>query len=263
MHKSKDFFKNFAAKQSIGGNGHDKQPAHSNIKRPKRAEVNFLPNFPRSENLGSLERIRLQIVDEVKMTNKNLTQIAALMQTTFALWRKEVISDELPVGEILDCWPALAMKSQICSEFQRITNVNLKNHFCAEVDRHAPRLQSLFRKKAACTGKIAEALDQLFSAYDLQPVKSPEVDVDDVPVGIALITANSTDATFLVPDRVTVIIEGNLVIDLPTLADGYIILFGLIYPLHLHYPKELASTFDFIQKKPRVLSLKKDLLAVE
>ncbi|KAI3364809.1 hypothetical protein L3Q82_001004 [Scortum barcoo] len=42
------------------------------------------------------------------------------------------------------------------------------------------------------------------------PVKSPEVDVDDVPVGIALITANSTDATVLVPDRVAVIIEGML-----------------------------------------------------
>ena len=57
---------------------------------------------------------------------------------------------------------------QICSEFHRITNINLKNHFYAELDRHAPRLQSLFRKRAARIGKAAEALDQLFSAYDLQ-----------------------------------------------------------------------------------------------
>lgn len=99
------------------------------------------------------------------------------------------------------------------------------------------------------------------------------MDADDVPVGIALIASNSTDATFLLPERVAVIIEGNLVIDLPTLADGYIVLFGLMYALHLQYPKELANTFDFIQKvlmgledgkfKPRVLSLKNDLLAVE
>ncbi|KAI3358479.1 hypothetical protein L3Q82_014899 [Scortum barcoo] len=40
------------------------------------------------------------------------------------------------------------------------------------------------------------------------PVESPELDV--VPLGIVLITANSTDATFLVPDRVAVIFEGWL-----------------------------------------------------
>lgn len=94
-------------------NNPDKQPTHANIKRPKRAEVNFLPNFPRGEDLGSLEQIRLQIVDEIKMTDKNLPRIASLMQMTFALRRKEVISDELPVGEILERWPALTMESQV------------------------------------------------------------------------------------------------------------------------------------------------------
>ena len=91
----------------------DKQPTHANIKRPKRAEVNFLPNFPRGEDLGSLAKIRLHIVDEIKMTDKNLPRIASLTQMTFALWRKEVISDELPVGEILERWPALTMESQV------------------------------------------------------------------------------------------------------------------------------------------------------
>lgn len=57
---------------------------------------------------------------------------------------------------------------QICAEFHRITNINLNNHFYAELDRHAPRLQSLFRKKAARTGRVAEGLDQLFTTYDLQ-----------------------------------------------------------------------------------------------
>lgn len=47
-------------------------------------------------------------------------------------------------------------------------NVNLKNLFYAELDQHAPHLQSLFRKKAARTRKVAETLDQLFSTYDLQ-----------------------------------------------------------------------------------------------
>uniref|UniRef100_A0A8D3D275 PB1 domain-containing protein n=1 Tax=Scophthalmus maximus TaxID=52904 RepID=A0A8D3D275_SCOMX len=143
-------------------NNPDRQPPHTNIKRPKRAEVNFLPNFPRGEDGASLEQFRLQIVDEVQRSDKNLTLIAKLMQTTFALRRKEVINEDLPVGEILERWPALKIESQVCAEFHRIANINLKNHFYAELDRHAPRLQSLFRKKAARTGKVADVLGQLF-----------------------------------------------------------------------------------------------------
>ncbi|KAI3357990.1 hypothetical protein L3Q82_003015 [Scortum barcoo] len=41
-----------------------------------------------------------------------------------------------------------------------------------------------------------------------EPVESPELDI--VPVCIILITANSTDATFLVPYRVAVIIEDEV-----------------------------------------------------
>ncbi|KAF0040513.1 hypothetical protein F2P81_006411 [Scophthalmus maximus] len=59
-------------------------------------------------------------------------------------------------------------ENQVCAEFHRIANINLKNHFYAEFDRHAPRLQSLFRKKAARTGKVADVLGQLFRTYDLQ-----------------------------------------------------------------------------------------------
>ncbi|KAK0142162.1 hypothetical protein N1851_020146 [Merluccius polli] len=44
-------------------NNPSKPAPHTNIKRPKRAEVNFLPNFPRGEDNVSLKRLRLQIVD--------------------------------------------------------------------------------------------------------------------------------------------------------------------------------------------------------
>ncbi|XP_033973105.1 uncharacterized protein LOC117472060 [Trematomus bernacchii] len=229
------------------------------------------------------------------------------MQTTFALRRNEIINDELPVGEILERWPALKMESQICAEFHRITNLNLKNHFYAELDRHAPRLQSLFRKKAASKGKVAEVLIQLFVSYDLQEQgdvyvrraavlralpaylheddstflrlwhveQSDDADIEDIAVGLLMISARSTDTTLFCPERIAVVIEGNRVIELPTLADTFILLFALTFALHLSYPKDLANTFDFTQKvlmgldegnlknlKPRVLSLKNDLLAV-
>ncbi|KAK5888956.1 hypothetical protein CesoFtcFv8_015004 [Champsocephalus esox] len=86
-----------------------------------------------------------------------------------------------------------------------------------------------------------------------------------------MIGARSTDTTLFCPESTTVVIEGNGVIQLPTLAAAFILLFALTFALHLSYPKDLVNTFDFTQKvlmgldegtlKPRVLSLKK-LLAV-
>ncbi|XP_042258150.1 uncharacterized protein LOC121889970 isoform X3 [Thunnus maccoyii] len=283
-------------------NNPNKPSPHTNIKRPKRAEVNFLPNFPRGENAASLERLRLQIVDEVKKSDKNLSLIGKLMQTTFALRRNEIVSDDPPVDEILERWPALKMESQICAEFHRISNINLKNCFYAELDRHAPRLQRLFRRKAARTGKAAEVLSRIFQMYDLQEqvdvhvrraavlralpaylhdddsgflkqwdVAQSEPDIGDLPVGL-LISATS-DAMYLCPEKVAVVLEGKTVIDFPTFADAFVVLFALIYALHLNYPKDMANTFDFTQKvlmgledgnmRPRVLSLKNELLAVE
>ncbi|MEQ2159335.1 hypothetical protein GOODEAATRI_021764, partial [Goodea atripinnis] len=58
-------------------------------------------------------------VDEVKKSEKNHTLITKLMHTTFALRCKEIISDDLPVAEILNRWPAMKIKSQPSSLFAR------------------------------------------------------------------------------------------------------------------------------------------------
>uniref|UniRef100_A0A3Q3RZ58 PB1 domain-containing protein n=1 Tax=Mastacembelus armatus TaxID=205130 RepID=A0A3Q3RZ58_9TELE len=258
-------------------NNPDEQAPHTNIKRPKKAEVNFLPNFPRGQDAASLEQFRVQIADEVKMSEKNLSLITKLMQMTFALRQKEIVSDDLPVEEILERWPALKLESQICADFHRITNMNLKNHFYAVLDQHSPRLQSLFRKKAARSGKVAEALNHLFRISDLQVLWWRLMNrtlmtyqwgfCQSVPPPVQQMSH------FFVPERTAVVLEGNTVIECTTLSDAFVTLFALIYALHLSYPKDLANTFDFIQKvvmglddgklRPRVLSLKNELSAVE
>ncbi len=53
----------------------DNESSHSNIKRPKRAEVNFLPNFPQGEDPSTLEQLRQTVVDEMKKAEKNLPLI--------------------------------------------------------------------------------------------------------------------------------------------------------------------------------------------
>ncbi|KAK7930694.1 hypothetical protein WMY93_007089 [Mugilogobius chulae] len=115
---------------------------HSNIKKPRRSEVNFLPNFPKGENQLSLEEIRLQMKEEMEKTEKDELFIGRSMQTTFALRRQEIVTGDKPVKDLLTRWPALHMESQT--------------------------LIGLYRQKASRTGKISEALQKILREYDLQ-----------------------------------------------------------------------------------------------
>ncbi|KAF4117740.1 hypothetical protein G5714_002293 [Onychostoma macrolepis] len=58
------------------------------------------------------------------------------------------------------------LTTRIAAEFHRITNISLKNKFYAELDKHTLQLLAVYRQKAARTGKAAEALRRIFSAYD-------------------------------------------------------------------------------------------------
>ncbi|RXN24230.1 sterile alpha motif domain-containing 3 [Labeo rohita] len=282
----------------------DNEPSHLNIKRARRAEVNYLPDFPQGHDASTLEQQRVEITEEVQKAEKNLVVVDKKMQMTFALRRNEIITSSSPVKEILGRWPALRLESQVCAEFQRITNQNLTNTFYAELDRHSFRLMTLYRQRAAKTGKTADALAEFLRVHDLQdqhdvhtrrttvlcalPVylredtskffKTCTIEDDseepDVDSSVALLTVvrELPDVAFQYnPEKISIILENEVVItNLQRLSDAFLLMFGLIYALDLSYPKEMANTFEFIQKvllglddgklKPRVLALKNDLL---
>ena len=100
-----------AGRRSV--NNPDREHPHSNIRRARRAEVNFLPNFPRGENEATLEQLKLQIQKEVEKTEINQTLVDQLMHTTFALRRQDIVQGDTSVRDFLESWPALRMKSQV------------------------------------------------------------------------------------------------------------------------------------------------------
>ncbi|XP_073785892.1 uncharacterized protein [Danio rerio] len=95
------------------------------MKKPKRAEVNFLPDHPEGHTEDSLEEVRLAMINEMKKKKKDLTVIHRQMQETFSLRRKEVVEIQPLVEEIRERWPGLFLKEEICMEFSRIFNVDL------------------------------------------------------------------------------------------------------------------------------------------
>ena len=82
----------------------------------------------------------------------------------------------------------------------------------------------------------------------------------------------STSPVHFSPASTAIVVEDELVMmDIATFAEAHLLLFGLVYALHLDYPKKLLNTFTFIQKvlmglvdgaplKPSLLCLKNDLL---
>ncbi|KAF3845761.1 hypothetical protein F7725_002839 [Dissostichus mawsoni] len=62
-----------------------------------------------------------------------------------------------------------------------------------------------------------------------QVAQSDEPDIDDMAVGLLLISAKSTNPTLCCPERMAVVLEGNRVIELHTLAEAFILLYALIY----------------------------------
>uniref|UniRef100_A0A3B1IVH8 PB1 domain-containing protein n=1 Tax=Astyanax mexicanus TaxID=7994 RepID=A0A3B1IVH8_ASTMX len=89
----------------------EKNPA-KNCKRPKRAEVNYLPPHPSGETSNSLEKERQELLNEVKRKN-NTKVIQDKMAKTFSYRRIEVVSGSPAADEFRERWPALFCEAEV------------------------------------------------------------------------------------------------------------------------------------------------------
>lgn len=81
------------------------------VKKPKRAEVNFCPEYPSGETEGSLEAMQKDLLLDVKQ-RKNREVMKLKMEKTFAHRRHEVVCDAPMVEEFR--WPALFEVTEVC-----------------------------------------------------------------------------------------------------------------------------------------------------
>ncbi len=83
----------------------------ANIKKPRKAEVNFCPNHPRGETPDSLEVERAALLTEVKKQN-NETVIKEKMHRTFSYRRQEILQEPM-ITEVRNRWPALFQVGEV------------------------------------------------------------------------------------------------------------------------------------------------------
>ncbi|CAI9615531.1 unnamed protein product, partial [Staurois parvus] len=169
---------------------------------------------------------------------------------------------------------------EVFAEFNRITTTNLQNNFFDALDRYIPRFVTIFKSKK---GSVGETLSMF-----VQQINSEKPDVtamhtlvlrglpvllsDDpstfyitcfpsdsdevwarLPVGLMTVIDESMPASpnhlHLDPMSIAIIAEGGTVMeDLQNLPQALCLFFGLLYALHLEYPKAMKNTFNFIQR---------------
>ncbi|KAL6462559.1 hypothetical protein MHYP_G00289810 [Metynnis hypsauchen] len=237
------------------------------LKKPKRGEVNHVPDYPKNYDDDVLEDQRCLLVDAMKKKGKDIELISEKMDLTFSLRRKEIVQLEPMVLEIQERWPALFLEEQICEEFCRITTKDLIGNFRAALDKYAPRLLKLYRARK---GAFSQDMDNLLEKLDEQ-VTDPE-DERTKGVKMGILTVLSDDAPTSLPTVVNIAIvleEAIVLTDLPDLPTAFAYLFGLLYALNMEFPKEHKYTFEAIQHifmelstscSQRVRSLKTKLL---
>lgn len=89
------------------------QPRTQNIKKPRRDERNYLPDFPLGKDKISLEKDRELLVEEMRKRLPNKTLVAQKMDQTFPLRRKEIVETEPPVKTTMERWPALFTEREV------------------------------------------------------------------------------------------------------------------------------------------------------
>jgi len=91
----------------------DLPAARALLKKPKRAEVNFLPNLPQTTD--SPEEFKKALQEELRKSAgaRNNKTIRTLMARTFALRRHHIVKDCPRVTTIANEWPAIFLPSEV------------------------------------------------------------------------------------------------------------------------------------------------------
>lgn len=101
------------------------QKSAKNVKKPRKAEINYLPPYPAGEDEESQEQERIQLLTEVKKRDNNKL-IKEKMAKTFAHRRNEVVTQSPNIEDMKARWPALFEASSVSDSCMLIRNIPLQ-----------------------------------------------------------------------------------------------------------------------------------------
>ncbi|KAK7883126.1 hypothetical protein WMY93_029300 [Mugilogobius chulae] len=226
----------------------------------------LLPPHPTGESEESLEKLRVELLTDIKKRN-NKEAVRMKMEKTFSYRRLEVVRETPMVQDFQKRWPALFDVFEINAEFKRITTLPLQSRFLSQLDILSSKLLALYKRRGGQIGKRLQSIMDRMTEEDVdlgresvlkglcvylnedvenllkEHVAVSDADfeeaVEETTVGIFTVKKHEAQPR---PDDIGIVLEGEIVIqELDNVPLAVCLLFGLLYALNMDYPRELSA----------------------
>ncbi|RXN37846.1 Prolyl-tRNA synthetase associated domain-containing 1 [Labeo rohita] len=237
-------------------------------------DVKFLPleETPESQQ-EKKEKLKMMS----RNNDANLEEVKSLMKLTFYTQRKQVNQGE-NIKYLLEEWPFWFNELGMAVHFKELTSIGLKETFTRNLEVKGKRLLNYFssvgvnknkkfmeavtkckvmrEQASSCSEDVKEMLLLLLSYFNEKEdamfhyvedtCLAEEVDMDKVNLTPTLVACGGSCFT---AKRFMLCVDRNVVHDnIPSFISAICMMFGSYYCFNIHYPSELASTLEFLQR---------------
>ncbi|XP_066504840.1 uncharacterized protein [Hoplias malabaricus] len=237
-------------------------------------DLKFLP-------LGETPESQEEKKEKLKMmsqqTEVNPEEVKLIMKVTFYTQRKQ-INQGKDIKYLLEEWPFLFSELGMVVHFKELTGIGLKETFTRNVDMKGKRLlnymktvcvnknkkflQAVLKHKttvgevSGCSEDIKEMVLLLLSYFDEKEdvmfcyvedtCLAGEVQMDQVPLTPTIVVCGQSCYS---TRRFMLNVDRSIVQDKVTsFVSALCMMFGSYYCFNIHYPSDLASTLEFLQR---------------
>ncbi|XP_076857374.1 uncharacterized protein LOC143511681 [Brachyhypopomus gauderio] len=233
-------------------------------------------HLPLSETVES----QLEKKEEMKMLFKNnysTDVVKKLVKSTYYTQRKD-INKGASIQKLCQEWPFLFNEVGMPAHFQELTGMNLMETFLANVDKKGARLLKFLRyvdaqkrkqvlnallklqtergQSTGCSQEVIEMLLLLLAHFDEKEELlfhcvemtslAEDVQMENMPLTPFIIVCGSS---CFAAERFMLSIDKKIVNDhITTFTSAICLMFGSYYCFNIHYPVELRSTLEFLQR---------------
>ncbi|XP_040888005.1 uncharacterized protein LOC121194625 [Toxotes jaculatrix] len=237
-------------------------------------DVKFLP-------LGETAESQHEKKEKMKMmtkeTDANPEEIKHLMKSTFYSQRKKVNQGE-NIKHLMEEWPFLFDGCGMAVHFKELTGIDLKETFTRNLDLKGKRLLNYMNtycvkksmkflhdvtkvklmrgEQSGCSDDVIEMILLLLSYFDEREDKmfcyvedtslAGEIQIDEVHLMPTIVVCGQSCFS---SKRFMLSVDGTIVQEnISSFLSALCMMFGSYYCFNIHYPLELASTLEFLQR---------------
>ncbi|XP_040894564.1 uncharacterized protein LOC121182230 [Toxotes jaculatrix] len=239
--------------------------------------VNWMPkhlSLPETEESQLEKKEKMKMFEQMNYTSDAVKE---LIKSTYFMQRRD-INNGTSIQKLSQQWPFLFEEVGMAAHFQELTGESLIESFLANVDKKGARLLNFFKRADAhkhkrvldallklqterghstgCSEEVIQMVLLLLAHFDekkehlFQFIEktslAEEVQMENVPPTPCLIVCGSScfaAETFMLS------IDKEVVNDhITSFTSAICLMFGSYYCFNIHYPVELRSTLEFLQR---------------